>query len=300
MPWPPIISNDYSRPQIHSRVNGSESSGLTSCLNGSEYLVFTSSGGEKHGYDKWEGWHEDGTFTYTGQGQVGDQTVEKGGNRTLLEANANGKPIHLFSETKPKSRLHRYMGQVVLNDPAYQWRIEPDDNGDLRKLVVFSFIPIDTSATIPVPEDSFRVTEFSEWQPPASDDFYRSSTAGGRASREEHKLQAEFGNWLRSRGNVLRKLKIAVPGSSILVEPDLVDDSERLVIEAKASAARVFVRTAIGQVLDYCNLLSMEGREYSPAILLPASPSTDLCELLKDIGITLIIKDPTGFSYIRV
>ena len=70
-------------------------------------------------------------------------------------------------------------------------------------------------------------------------------------------------------------------------------------IEAKSSGARGYVRTAIGQVLDYRHLLSKQGCEYSPAVLLPFLPSEDLVSLLDSIGITLIVQDSSGFKYYR-
>jgi hypothetical protein len=111
-----MLGDEVSRKDVCDTVKGSRQGGITSCRNGNEFLVFTSSGGERYGLDKWEGWNPDGTFSYTGQGTTGNQSIEKGNNKSLLEANKSGKPIHLFSETAPDSALHRYLGCVILAD----------------------------------------------------------------------------------------------------------------------------------------------------------------------------------------
>jgi hypothetical protein len=90
-----------------------------------------------------------------------------------------------------------------------------------------------------------------------------------------------------------------VSGSSALLEPDFIDETDGLVIEAKVSGARGFVRTAIGQVLDYQHLLSNQGYNYSPAILLPFTPSPDLVDLLASLEITLIVQQADRFIYIK-
>ena len=295
--WPPKIDEELSRKDISDTVGGSLQSGITSCRGGLEFLVFTSSGGEKYGLDKWEGWNPDGTFSYTGQGTTGNQTIEKSNNKSLLEANDNDKPLHLFSETSPDSARHRYLGCVILADPPFRWERAPDVNGDERDVVVFTFIPLESAGGVSVSEHAIPAISIDDWTPPSSDGFERSASAGGRSVREEHKLQADFGEWLRRRGNDVRKIKINL--GSVSLEPDLIDATENLVIEAKSSGARGYVRTAIGQVLDYRHLLSKQGCEYSPAVLLPFLPSEDLVSLLDSIGITLIVQDSSGFKYYR-
>ena len=299
IPWPPMLGAEVSRKDVCDTVKGSRQGGITSCRNGSEFLVFTSSGGERYGLDKWEGWNPDGTFSYTGQGTTGNQSIEKGNNKSLLEANKSGKPIHLFSETAPDSALHRYLGCVILADTPYRWDRAPDVNGDDRDVVVFTFIPLESVDDNADSTHSHRAVSVDEWTPPSSDGFERSASAGGRSVREEHRLQADFGVWLRGRGHLVRRIQIPIPGSSVILEPDLIDETERLVIEAKVSGARGYVRTAIGQVLDYQHLLSQHGHEYSPAVLVPFPPSDDLISLLDAIRITLIVQVPNGFEYHR-
>jgi hypothetical protein len=81
--------------------------------------------------------------------------------------------------------------------------------------------------------------------------------------------------------------------------PDFVVQEWGLIIEAKPTTSREHVRLAIGQVLDYQNLLNREGFALSPAVLLPQRPSEDLTELMSRLGITLVVESiPEKFDVI--
>jgi hypothetical protein len=263
--WPPQIGDEVSRGDVCDTVKGSLQGGITSC-NG---------------------------------GTTGNQSIERGNNKALLNAHQSGKPIHLFSETAPDSALHRYLGCVILADPPYRWDRAPDVNGDERDVVVFTFVPTKGNEIFPDTPNATKSVSAVTWTPPASEGFERSAIAGGRSAREEHKLQAKFGAWLQQQGHVVKRVLIPVSGSSALLEPDFIDETDGLVIEAKVSGARGFVRTAIGQVLDYQHLLSNQGYNYSPAILLPFTPSPDLVDLLASLEITLIVQQADRFIYIK-
>lgn len=51
----------------------------------SVFLFTNPAVGEAFGY-KYDGWHVDGTFHYTGDGQTGDQSLRTGGNKSLIDA----------------------------------------------------------------------------------------------------------------------------------------------------------------------------------------------------------------------
>jgi hypothetical protein len=84
-----------------------------------------------------------------------------------------------------------------------------------------------------------------------------------------------------------------------ILEPDFWVDSMKLVVEAKASSTREYVRTGIGQVLDYANLSKINNTNYKPALLFPNKPSSDLCKLIYELGIVLIIESESGFEFLE-
>jgi hypothetical protein len=118
-------------------------------------------------------------------------------------------------------------------------------------------------------------------------------------SRQEMRLQKDFGEWLQARGAEVESLSIPINGGTVFMRPDLFNKTDSVVIEAKKSSARSYVREAIGQVLDYVNNLKLcdDPITASPAILLPARPEDDLIGLCDQLGITVIYrKDGTFVS----
>jgi 5-methylcytosine-specific restriction protein A len=85
--------------------------------------------------DAWK----NGVLHYTGMGKLGDQILEGNQNSTLFYSNTNGIDIHLF-EVMEKS-IYTYRGIVKLADKPYQ-SMQPDNNGNLRKVWMFPVKPI--------------------------------------------------------------------------------------------------------------------------------------------------------------
>ncbi|MFR3728467.1 HNH endonuclease [Lacrimispora sp.] len=85
--------------------------------------------------DEWK----NGVLHYTGMGKIGDQVLEGNQNGTLYYSDTNGIDIHLF-EVMNKS-IYTYRGVVKLVDKPYQ-SMQPDDNGNMRKVWMFPVKPI--------------------------------------------------------------------------------------------------------------------------------------------------------------
>jgi hypothetical protein len=83
--------------------------------------------------------------------------------------------------------------------------------------------------------------------------------------------------------------RIPSPGGAHLFT-DVYDPSRRLLIEAKASATRNDVRTALGQILDYSRSVDHAHK----AVLLPSQPPRDLRELLLMYGVGVIWPETGG------
>lgn len=71
---------------------------------------------------------ENGTIQYTGEGQIGEQTITKN-NKTLFYSRESGIPIYLFS--KDNKKRYTFEGRVVLYNDPYQVS-ENDINGNER------------------------------------------------------------------------------------------------------------------------------------------------------------------------
>ena len=89
---------------------------ISSIKKGGGYFVY---------HDKWTA---DGDYIYSGEGRVGDQSMNKG-NLAIKNAARDGKTIHLFVKFSPKE--YYYQGVFVLVD--YTYEDDKDENGDIRK-----------------------------------------------------------------------------------------------------------------------------------------------------------------------
>ena len=70
------------RVDLHSAYGGGGQGGIAPSARTPNVLIFSDpASGEQHGY--FDGWHEDGLFHYTGEGQRGDQQM-RGGNSAIL------------------------------------------------------------------------------------------------------------------------------------------------------------------------------------------------------------------------
>ncbi len=123
------IGDIFTREQLMNIFKISGQSGMmkTNLLNA---LVLTTS--EDNGIYGDTG-IENGTIQYTGEGQIGDQTITKN-NKTLYYSKRNNIPVYLFS--KDKKRRYIFEGKVELYDKPYQMP-ENDINGKDRLVYKF-------------------------------------------------------------------------------------------------------------------------------------------------------------------
>jgi hypothetical protein len=296
--WEIEVGQVLLRREVHRMVGGgNRQSGIATVRGSDEILVFTNPrSGSEHGYDAYEGLREDGSYGYTGEGQQGDQQFTRG-NKALLETPSSGRNIRLF---RTAGVLATYIGAFTLDDPPFSIRRIPDFSGVLRDGIVFNLIPIDAAAldVLPVQGRSRDGVAIRSWKAPSYDDYViqlREATSGERAaSRIEFQLQSDFGTWLERRGDVVRVLDLDAGGA--VIQPDLYNETTGEVIEAKKSVARGYIRTAIGQVLDYANVARRSGLQVAPSVLLPGEPPTDLLELCLSLGITVWTRSRDGFN----
>jgi hypothetical protein len=278
-----------SRNEIHRAIGGSFRHGMTSCLGGNGFAIFHNpDGGQRFGYDVWEGFDLEGNFHFTGQGKSGDQKLTRN-NKVLAETRSLGIPIYLFMTTGD-GEPYQFRGEYCLGSPSFRTAMAPDENGTERKVFIFNLIPVGFTIEPEAADVADTRVSFLPWTPPSVHSFKAGGTADSarRVTQREHQLQKEFGDYLLSKGVEVLNLRIEIEGCIGSVRPDFYLRAPEYVIEAKASANREFVRQAIGQVLDYRNLLARKGISATPSILLPMQPAQDLAQLITDLDIDLI------------
>lgn len=300
--WTIPVGETLPRRAIHRRYGGQQQGGISTPTSLDSILVFTDpKSGARYGYDVFEGRVEDGSYWYTGEGQVGPMEF-KGGNKAIRDSAIDSRSIRLLLVNRTNAT---YIGEFITGEPTYKVERARDRNGDERPVIVFKLIPKEADMTgLPLVGGAEPATEplVGEWRPPAYDDVVVSvdepSSVGERVvTREEFRLQRDFGEWLQEQGDALASLRLAVSGTQI--EPDLYVPTRNWIVEAKRSSARGYVRTAIGQVLDYVHVASSQGTASTPVILLPGRPETDLADLVRSLGITLAYRAAEGFELVE-
>ena len=296
--FPYKVGKTFKRTDLHKIVSGSFRQGMTSCSKGNAFLLFhDKKSGVEFGYDKWEGLQVDGSFAYTGQGIEGNQKLTRG-NAAVIKFHESGKPIHLIESN---NGICEYLGEYALGEPYFAIRKALDIRKEERDVFVFNLIPVSKlNLKVNSIKENLAVTGItSQWiAPNDSEIFLKGKAAFDRnIIRIEHGLQKRFGEFLLSQGQTVQKYQFKFESIKGLLEPDFWINSMKLVVEAKASSARDYVRNGIGQVLDYANLSKINNTNFKPALLLPNEPSRDLRELIYELGILLIIESESGFEF---
>ena len=126
----------YRRRDLHGKYGGQWQGGISTPADHALVLLFAGKTGEQFGYR--DGWDPDGTYRYTGEGQVGDMAFVRG-NAAIRDHTTNGKELHLL-EVEGKGYVH-YVGQMVHAGYDLVPRV-PDRNNKLRTAIVFRLLPI--------------------------------------------------------------------------------------------------------------------------------------------------------------
>ena len=148
----------YNRRQLHEQYGGNRQNGISNCKGHPIIFIFTGSSGEQYGYE--DGWDSEGYFRYTGEGQIGDMTFDRG-NRSLLEHKENNKKVFLFEKTN-QSGLWKFIDELKLE--GYEYFISKDREGTNRNSIKFRFISITNNQTI-INESEITPTEFNSSKP---------------------------------------------------------------------------------------------------------------------------------------
>src|SRR3989442_510614 len=120
----------YKRRDLHAKCGGQRQGGISTPQGHPVVLLFTGESGHKYGYS--DGPQEDGTFWYTGEGQVGDMQMVKG-NLAIRDHQARGKSLHLFEQVQ--RGMVRYVGEATY--VGHHFAPAPDRDGRPRQAIVF-------------------------------------------------------------------------------------------------------------------------------------------------------------------
>ena len=125
-----VPGESYRRADLHKRFGGQSQGGISTPARHPLIFLVTGQSGELYGYR--DGPRPDGTFWYTGEGQVGDMRMV-GGNAAIRHHQRAGKALHLFEDTG-KGML-RYIAEASYVGDHVE--VAPDREGNPRKAIVF-------------------------------------------------------------------------------------------------------------------------------------------------------------------
>lgn len=120
----------YLRRELHEQYGGQGQGGISTPKDFPIILLVTGESGNLYGYT--DGFRDDGTFWYTGEGQVGDMKMTRG-NAAILNHRANAKVLHLFRDLTEGNL--QYISESEYVD--HHTEVAPDRDGNPRKTIVF-------------------------------------------------------------------------------------------------------------------------------------------------------------------
>lgn len=132
------IGARYLRKELHNQFKGQRQHGISTPASESFIFIFTDPDSEEYGYS--DRFLDNGLFVYSGEGQVGDMTMD-GGNERILNHRENGDSLYIFEKVGEQNGA-----DVVTYDGEYEyvdhyWERAPDDNGEMRDAIRFKLAP---------------------------------------------------------------------------------------------------------------------------------------------------------------
>lgn len=142
MDWDLKLGDKIRRTDLIRRFGGSRQGGICPSNKTPNVLIFTDpSEGEQYGY--FDGWR-DGLYHYTGEGQKGDQQMNRG-NAAILRHRDDGRALRLFYGARGEVR---YGGQFEVDSvkPFYRASAPQKGSSKIRKAIIFRLTPLDATA----------------------------------------------------------------------------------------------------------------------------------------------------------
>lgn len=93
--WRLDVGDMLLRHDVHERYGGIRQGGIGPSRTSQNVLIFTDRAkGKRFGYN-YDGWHADGTFRYTGEGQFGDQKF-RSRNKAIRDHKQDGRALRVL------------------------------------------------------------------------------------------------------------------------------------------------------------------------------------------------------------
>lgn len=137
------------RLDIHGAYGGQRQSGIVTPRGRPILFLFSSEQGKSHGYS--DGYREDGSFWYTGEGQVGDMQFVRG-NRAIRDHIEDGKKLLLFTDIGKGKVV--YEGEFRMLGSHFEEK--PDTTGSQRTAIVFELEPMAGAEQFETTEDETK------------------------------------------------------------------------------------------------------------------------------------------------
>lgn len=121
---------------IHDVFGGQRRGGISTPKSAPLIFLFTGESGVQYGYR--DGPRTDGTFAYTGEGQIGDMEFVRG-NLAIRDHISSGRDLLLFEKLKQPGS-YRFVGLFACD--GYEYGTAPDREGAPRRIIVFHLRPV--------------------------------------------------------------------------------------------------------------------------------------------------------------
>ena len=125
------------RTEIHAPFGGSTQHGIAPSSQTNAIFLFAGASGEQFGYQDEEG--TDGVYSYTGEGQVGDMSIDNSRNAAIRDHAKNGRTLHLF-KSMGKGKGQRYVGEFACS--SFSKEPGRDRVGNQRNIIKFHLVPV--------------------------------------------------------------------------------------------------------------------------------------------------------------
>lgn len=289
-----VTGQTVLRREVHRLYGGQRQGGIATPGGLDAVLFFTDpEKGHRHGY--YDGMAADGCFHYVGEGQRGDQRLERG-NRAILDHRLNGETLEGFL-TKGTSAT--YLGEFEIQGHYFTDAHETDDPKTLRQVIVFKLRPLgDLPVALPplpiTPDSQARVDVVPVEEHNTERAFVTPDREPYELERRESALVRKYREYLQSQGCEVGRLRIVPPGEASPLYSDLWNLTHEDLVEAKSTVTRDQIRQAVGQLLDYGRFVPGASR----TVLVPSRPRKDLLIYVQSVGIGVVYPDGSKWEYL--
>ena len=289
--WTLLRGQTILRARLHDRYSGIRQGGIAPSRKTKNIFLFTDdSSNTEHGYER-DYWADDFTFFYCGDGQIGNQELNRR-NLQVLNHLEDGRKLRLFS---PVSGKVSYLGEMKIDlEKPYELVDGIGRDGNSRKVIMFRLHRVLESKEISsqIQQELTPVSEYGRGYIFANEESRQVEPSGlfttdpnllDRALQIHSLTQNTVANW------VIGEMLIPQSPLSNFCDFDLAWESDfgRIVCEVKSLSdenERHQFRFGLGQVLEYSQKL-----DASPVLMFSRKPNNiELIAAANKIGVAIL------------